>query len=211
MYFQDQNYYKRRTMSRTVSKSQKHCTICAKAGLPEEVYSNHFVRETRDVSSRVTCPLLKNNICSRCGKKGHFVSSCKVVFREKVPVQVIQKVKVNTTNTYDFGSESEDESQEAQAEVQAEPEEYPELPKQTDKDYSKRFTLECWQAENKHLLDKPENERKTDHFYWDPKFKLFCGNNFSIVEKRVMLLGKEVTIQVIEPKKRSWADDSDDE
>ena len=209
MYFQDQNYYKRRTMSRTVSKSQKHCSICAKAGFPEEVYSSHFVRETRDIASRVTCPLLKNNICSRCSKKGHFVSSCKVVFREKAPVQVIQKVKVRTTNAYDFGSESEDEPETTK--LEEEPEEYPELPKQSEKDYSKRFTLECWQAENRHLLDKPETERSTDHYYWDPTFKLFCGVNFKIVEKRVMLLGKEARINVIEPKKRSWADDSDDE
>jgi len=209
MHFQQLNYYKRRTMSRTVSKSQKHCPICAKAGFPEEVYSNHFVRETRDIASRVTCPLLKNNICSRCGKKGHFVSSCKVVFREslhRAPTQVNQ-VKIKTSTRYVFDSESDEE----QPEPQPEPEEYPELPKQSEKDYSKQFTLECWQAENKHLLEKPESERSTDHYYWDPKFKLFCGVNFKIVEKRVMILGKEATINVVEPKKRGWADDSDDE
>ena len=193
-----------RTMSRT-SRPQKHCSICSNAGFPEEVYSSHFVRETRDIASRVTCPLLKNNICSRCNKKGHFVSSCKVVFREKTkPLQVIQKVK--TVNAYDFGSESEDEQPK-----KPEPEEYPELPKQTEKDCSKRFTLECWQEENKHLLKNPEDGRNTEHIYWDPKFKLFCGIKYKIVEKRVMILGKEVTIHVIEPKKRSWADDSDDE
>ena len=207
MYFYQLNNHKRRSMSRTASKSQKHCPVCAKAGMPPEVYTTHFVRETRDVASRVTCPIVKNNICSRCGNKGHFVSSCKVVFREKAPLQVVQKVKVKTTNAYDFGSESEDEPQPEPDE----PEEYPELPKQTDKDCSKRFTLECWQMENKHLLEKPENERNTAHFYWDSKFKLFCGMNFNIVEKRVLMLGKETTIRVVEPKKRSWADDSDDE
>jgi len=184
-----------------MTRTTKYCPICAKAGLPEEVYSTHYVRESRDISSRVTCPLLKNNICSKCGKRGHFVSSCKVVVREKAPPQVVQKVKVKTTNAYDFGSDEEPE----------EPEEYPELPKVTDKDYSRRFTLECWQAENKHLLEKPSNERSTEHYYWDSNFKLFCGINFKIVEKRVMILGKEATINVIEPKKRSWADDSDDE
>lgn len=194
-------------MSRTMSRSQKHCPVCAKAGMPPEVYGSHFVRETRDIASRTTCPLVKNNICSKCGKKGHFGSSCKVVFREKTakPVQVIQKVK--TISAYDFGSESEDE----EPKEPEEPEEYPELPKQSDKDCSKRFTLECWQEENKHLLANPEDERNTEHIYWDPKFKLFCGIKYNIVEKRVMILGKEVTIHVIEPKKRGWADDSDDE
>jgi len=202
-----------RTMSRTISR-QKHCSICANAGFPEEVYSSHYVRETRDIASRVTCPLLKNNICSRCGKKGHFVSSCKVVFRENAhkPAEVNQ-VKIKTEKRYVFDSDSEEEPepQPEEPEPQPEPEEYPELPKQSEKDYSKRFTLECWQAENKHLLEMPESERNTDHYYWDSKFKLFCGTNFKIVEKRVMLLGKEATINVFEPKKRRWADDSDDE
>lgn len=198
------NHKQERSMSKQAQT--KHCTICANAGMPEEVYSTHFIRETRDISSRVTCPLLKNNICSKCNKKGHFASSCKVVFREK-KVQVVAKPTVKTSSAFDFGSESEEEPE------PEEPEDFPSLPlpKQSDKDCSKRFTLECWQKENEHLLEKPASERVTEKFYWDLKFQLFCGINFKIVEKRVLIVGKEATIQVIEPNKRSWADDSDDE
>jgi len=176
----------------------KHCTICANAGLPKEVYSTHFIRESRDISSRVTCPLLKNNVCSKCQLKGHFASSCKVVFHKKEAAVRVEKPKIITKNAYDFGSESEDEPE-------------PALPKQSEKDYSKRFTLECWQIENKHLLDNPEGERDTQRFYWDSNFNLFCSKEYKIVEKQVMALNQAVTIRIPEPKKSRWADSDDEE
>jgi hypothetical protein len=175
----------------------KHCTICANAGLPSEVYSTHYIRESRDPSSRVTCPLLKNNICSKCKLKGHFASSCKVVIRKKPEAVAVEKPKIKTKNVFDFGSGSESEEDV--------------LPKQSEKDYSKRFTLECWQIENKHLLANPESERNTERYYWDSTYKLFCSKNFKIIEKRVMALTQVVTILVPEPKKSSWADSDDEE
>jgi len=172
----------------------KHCSICANAGLPVEVYGTHFVRETRDISSRVTCPLLKNNICSKCGKKGHFAGSCKVVFREKKEVKQVAVSKVAVANTFDFGSESEDES----------------LPVESEKDRSSVLTLAYWQKENVGLLFEEKDKRNTAKYYWDANYELFCANGYIIFEKEVLRDGEPHTINVIKPVKSSWADDEDD-
>jgi len=39
---------------------------------------NHYLRESKDTSSRVTCPLLLSNKCLKCNKKGHTANYCRV-------------------------------------------------------------------------------------------------------------------------------------
>ena len=39
---------------------------------------NHYLRESKDPSSRVTCPLLLNTNCLKCNKKGHTSNYCRV-------------------------------------------------------------------------------------------------------------------------------------
>ena len=39
---------------------------------------NHFLRESKDPSSRVMCPLLLNTQCLKCNKKGHTANYCRV-------------------------------------------------------------------------------------------------------------------------------------
>ena len=39
---------------------------------------NHFLRESKNPSSRLTCPLLLNTQCLKCNKKGHTVNYCRV-------------------------------------------------------------------------------------------------------------------------------------
>ena len=39
---------------------------------------NHYLRESKDPSSRVTCPLLLNTNCLKCNKKGHTSKYCRV-------------------------------------------------------------------------------------------------------------------------------------
>lgn len=38
---------------------------------------NHYLRENKDPKSKVTCPLLLNLTCKKCGMKGHTVKYCK--------------------------------------------------------------------------------------------------------------------------------------
>ena len=76
-----------------MSRQVKYCSVCAKAGMPEEVYSSHYVRESRDPSSRVTCPLIKHNKCGECGKTGHFSSACRVTKHVEKKVVKVEKQK----------------------------------------------------------------------------------------------------------------------
>jgi hypothetical protein len=179
----------------------KHCSICAKAGYPEEVYTSHFIRETRDPASKVTCPVLKFNICGKCGKAGHFTSSCRVVFRAPKPKVEITKPKIQTKNTYDFG-DSDSETEEPT------PEEVPFISK---KDTNDMFALNAWQKEFEALLAKPEDERNTSKAYWDATHKMFCLNGYVILAKQVRTSMVVETIHVIKPVKSSWADDSDED
>ena len=43
---------------------------------------NHFLRESKDTSSRITCPLLLNTICVKCNKKGHTERYCRIKLEE---------------------------------------------------------------------------------------------------------------------------------
>ena len=52
------------------------CPVCKKNGRPESEYNSHFIRETSDENSAITCPILLNMECNHCGEKGHLVAKC---------------------------------------------------------------------------------------------------------------------------------------
>jgi hypothetical protein len=52
------------------------CPVCKKNGRPESEYNSHFIRETSDETSPITCPILLNMECNHCGEKGHIVAKC---------------------------------------------------------------------------------------------------------------------------------------
>ena len=51
-----------------------YCAFCQMSGFAGP--HDHFVRETRDPNSAVTCPLLLATECSFCHKKGHTAKYC---------------------------------------------------------------------------------------------------------------------------------------
>ena len=53
---------------------------------------NHYLRESKDSSSRLTCPLLLNTLCLKCNKKGHTTNYCRVKTKTS---------EVNTAREYD--------------------------------------------------------------------------------------------------------------
>jgi hypothetical protein len=52
------------------------CPICKKNGRPESEYNSHFIRETSDENSPITCPILQSMECNHCGDKGHIAAKC---------------------------------------------------------------------------------------------------------------------------------------
>ena len=66
---------------------KKSCKFCKDSGKSEEEYMSHFLRETKDPNSRITCPTLLAIECRYCFKKGHTVSKCAKLLKEKNGVQ----------------------------------------------------------------------------------------------------------------------------
>ncbi len=53
-----------------------HCSMCFNAG--RDSYNTHFLRESRDPNSKITCPFLLAIECRYCGKYGHTKNYCPV-------------------------------------------------------------------------------------------------------------------------------------
>lgn len=99
---------------------QKFCKVCQDAGKSEEIYRSHFIRETKDLNSKVTCPTLLSQECRFCYKNGHTTKYCPTL-KEKnrktcldVPVRGSKSVEVvkvsKQVNTYAcLDSDSEEE------------------------------------------------------------------------------------------------------
>jgi len=105
----------------------KHCAFCFNAGEPESAYTSHFLRESKDPHSKVVCPLLLNNECPSCGKKGHTRKECKAKYNKKVTQEPVAKAANNkvtkaahkSSNCFDalMSSDSEDEREQKVAPI----------------------------------------------------------------------------------------------
>jgi hypothetical protein len=58
---------------------KKFCKVCFDAGKKEAEYTNHFVRETPEPSSKVVCPTLLQATCGYCHDIGHTPKCCKLL------------------------------------------------------------------------------------------------------------------------------------
>jgi hypothetical protein len=65
-----------RNNSNNSNSPKPFCPICKKNGKSEAEYNSHFIRETSDENSKITCPILLNMECNHCGEKGHIVAKC---------------------------------------------------------------------------------------------------------------------------------------
>ena len=52
------------------------CKVCYDAGRPKEEYQSHYVKDRPGPHGKVVCPLLLNQECSYCHKKGHTPKQC---------------------------------------------------------------------------------------------------------------------------------------
>lgn len=109
---------------------KKSCKFCKDAGKSENEYSNHFLRESKDPNSRITCPTLLAIECRYCFKKGHTVSKCAKLLKEKngeqkkVPSAPIKKAwsgntRVMEVNHFDLLSDFGDSDVEEEVDSNA--------------------------------------------------------------------------------------------
>ena len=59
------------------------CKVCYDAGKPLEIYTSHYVKSQPGFRGKVVCPTLLNQPCSFCGRKGHTVSHCSAIAKNK--------------------------------------------------------------------------------------------------------------------------------
>jgi len=103
------------TQKNMKSVAQKpFCKVCHDAGKPESEYTSHFVRSDLGPKSKVVCPTLLSLECRFCFEKGHTVSFCSVLKKQKnaekravartefaeASVQAPKKAPVKATNSF---------------------------------------------------------------------------------------------------------------
>jgi len=99
------------------------CHVCKAHGKPCNIVESH---NFRDFKGRVCCPTMLENICSKCGRKGHFQSKCEglkefkpykspATKAEEYNAKKENKEKVKVTPTNAFAALGEDSSDEEEA------------------------------------------------------------------------------------------------
>lgn len=66
--------------SRTQTKSRKmrrFCKFCQHRGFPLSTCKTHYTKSSPEFGSRITCPVLLEQQCARCGEIGHTPKYCK--------------------------------------------------------------------------------------------------------------------------------------
>jgi hypothetical protein len=99
------------------------CHVCKAHGKPCNIVESH---NFRDIKGRVCCPTMLENVCSKCGRKGHFQSKCEglkefkpykspATKAEEYEAKKENKEKVKVAPTNAFSALEEDSSDEEEA------------------------------------------------------------------------------------------------
>ena len=79
----------------------KFCSHCKMTGKTHAEYTSHYVRKTRDQTSKITCPDLLTRICVNCPSSNHTWDRCPLTKNSsfKYPYKVMREEPVSTVNT----------------------------------------------------------------------------------------------------------------
>jgi hypothetical protein len=88
------------------------CHVCKAHGKSIQMVESH---NFRDIRGKVCCPTMLENVCSKCGVKGHFQSGCsgpkeKKAFQERVTEREDKKEKVAVPPVNPFDALAGDDS-----------------------------------------------------------------------------------------------------
>ena len=203
--------------SKSINKSHVNtarkacCKVCQDAGKPENVYLSHYVK---DLNGNVTCPTLLSQECRYCHKKGHTISHCSTLKKQKEyednsrkpPLSPVKKEasspkKANVFAYLDMNSDDEsDKEQEQFPQLVAS---QPKDPFEKEKHIPKKFSYASMAA-------KTETEYKIE------QIKQTNVRPTLFVEKKIKVKMQNFWPTLAPGQKKSWAqiedeDSSDDE
>jgi hypothetical protein len=103
--------------------TKSFCKVCFDSGKTESEYTNHFVKSNPGPTGKIVCPTLLSLECRYCFKKGHTVSHCAVLSKNKKREEYIEKkiekvektckkVENRFSNLLDDNSDSEEDKEE---------------------------------------------------------------------------------------------------
>ena len=67
----------RRTQTKSTKMRRQFCKFCQQRKLPLNVCKTHYTKSGPEFGSKITCPLLLQQQCARCGEIGHTPKYCK--------------------------------------------------------------------------------------------------------------------------------------
>jgi len=160
------------TQKKNVIVKKAYCKVCHDAGKSEEEYTNHFVRSELGPKGKVVCPTLLNLECRYCREKGHTVSFCVVLKKnkkeevrrdfansrvsEKKPVGRPQKASTNS-----FGALEQDSDEEEAKPKKPVVEEFPALCRPAAKVVGVKHVAISYAAKVAAMIDAPLVARQT--------------------------------------------------
>ena len=66
----------RRTQTKSTKMRRPFCKFCQQRGLPLKECKTHYTKSGPEFGSKITCPILLQQQCSRCGEIGHTPKYC---------------------------------------------------------------------------------------------------------------------------------------
>ena len=82
--------------SGSTKRYKKFCKFCCDSGKSEEVFTSHFLRESKNVDAKIVCPTLLAMECRYCHENGHTVRYCPKLVARATPTPELSSTDEDT-------------------------------------------------------------------------------------------------------------------